>query len=94
MNIIATSRASHPTPSGQYGEPESLMTVVTVLTVGAVNDKAAYQGVFPDRSVTDSAPRGGREMREALWVAQYGSKLGHAEAALRFPGLKAEEYRR
>lgn len=94
MRIIATSRASHPTPSGQYGEPESLMTVVTVLTVGAIDDKAAYQGVFPDRSVTDPAPRGEREAMETQWTAQFGTKLGYAEAALRFPGLKTEEYRR
>lgn len=54
-----------------------VMRVAVVLVSGAAGDYAAYMAIADDDA----------------WIADHGSKLGLAEAALLFPGITRERYR-
>ena len=87
MKIVGVNKRSYPAPPGhtletmdevtytfgRHALPSLLMRcdLMAVLTVGDVDDYAAYIGIGSDPA----------------WVADHGDKLAEQEARIHFPGL-------
>ena len=71
--------------SGGANAPAMLMAV---LTIGAVNDYAVYEGLVPAEAASGTA----RE-DAAGFIARHGLKCSYERAVTYFPHLPREQYR-